>query len=45
MVLALEGDAYRDLGVFGAGDAAKSRVLDGFAAGVRSVFDAPGLDA
>ena len=44
-VLALEGDAYRALGVFGAGDAAESRVLDGFAADVRSVFDAPKPDA
>ena len=40
-VLALEGDAYRDIGVFGHGDTAESRVLDGFAADVRSVFDAP----
>ena len=44
-VLAHEGDAYRDLGVFGPGDAARSRVLDGFAADVRSVFDAPKPDA
>ena len=44
-VLAMEGDAYRNLGVFGAGDAARSRVLDGFAADVRSVFDAPKPDA
>ena len=43
-VLALAGDAYRDLGVFGAGDAAESRALDGFAADVRSVFDAPKPD-
>ena len=40
-VLAMEGDAYSDLGVFAAGDAAKSRVLEGFAADVSSVFDAP----
>ena len=40
-VLAMEGDAYRELGVFAAGDAAKSRVLEGFAADVSSVFDAP----
>ena len=44
-VLVLEGGAYRDLGVFGPGDAAESRVLDGFAADVRSVFDAPKPDA
>ena len=44
-VLALEGGAYRDLGVFGPGDTAESRVLDGFAADVRSVFDAPKPDA
>ena len=40
-VLAMEGDAYSDLGVLAAGDAAKSRVLEGFAADVSSVFDAP----
>ena len=40
-VLAMEGDAYRDLGVFAAGDAARSRVLEGFAADVSAVFDAP----
>ena len=44
-VLALDGDAYRDLGVFGAGDTAQSRVLGGFSADVRSVFDAPKPDA
>ena len=44
-VLALEGGAYRDLGVFGAGDTAESLVLDGFAADVRSVFDAQKPDA
>ena len=40
-VLAMEGDAYSGLGVFAAGDAAKSRVLEGFAADVSAVFDAP----
>lgn len=44
-MLALEGDAYRDLGVFDAADAAESRLLDRFSADVSSVFDAPRLDA
>lgn len=44
-MLVLEGGVDRDLGVFGAGDAARSRVLDGFAADVRAVFDAPKPDA
>ncbi len=40
-VLALEGDAYIEHGVYGAGDTAASRLLDGFAADVEAVFDAP----
>ena len=40
-VLALEGDAYVEHGVFAAGDSAGSRLLQGFAADVTAVFDAP----
>ena len=40
-VLALEGDAYVENGVYAAGDTASSRLLDGFAADVTAVFDAP----
>jgi hypothetical protein len=40
-VLALEGDAYVGHGVFAAGDSAASRLLEGFAADVTAVFDAP----
>ncbi len=40
-VLALEGDVYVEHGVFVAGDSAGSRLLEGFAADVTAVFDAP----
>ncbi len=40
-VLALEGDAYVELGAYAAGDTAPSRLLDGFAADVTAVFAAP----
>ena len=40
-VLALEGDAYVEHGVYARGHAAASRLLDGFAADVTAVFDAP----
>lgn len=40
-VLALEGDAYVEHGVFAAGDSAGSRLLQGFTADVTAVFDAP----
>ena len=40
-VLALEGGAYVEHGVFAAGDSAGSRLLQGFAADVTTVFDAP----
>ena len=40
-MLALESGAYVEHGVFAAGDAAPSRLLDGFAADVTAVFDAP----
>ena len=40
-VLALEGGAYVEVGVHGRGDDARSRTLDGFAAEVTAVFDAP----
>ena len=40
-VLALEGDAYVEHGVHAAGATAASRLLDGFAADVTAVFDAP----
>ena len=39
--LALEGDAYVEHGVYAPGDTAPSRLLDGFAADVTAVFDAP----
>ena len=40
-VLVLEGDAYVERGVYSRGHAAASRLLDGFAADVTAVFDAP----
>ena len=40
-MLALEGDAYAEHGVYAAGDTATSRLLDGFAVDVTAVFDAP----
>ena len=40
-VLTLEGDAYVEHGVFGRGDSATSPLLEGFAADVSAVFDAP----
>ena len=40
-VLALEGEAYVEHGVFGRGGAATSPLLEGFAADVSAVFDAP----
>ena len=40
-VLALEGGKYAEHGVFGRGDQATSPLLEGFAADVSSVFDAP----
>ena len=40
-VLALEGEAYVEHGVFGRGGAATSPQLEGFAVDVSAVFDAP----
>ena len=40
-VLALEGEGYVEHGVFGRGGSAASRLLEGFAADVSAVFDAP----
>ena len=40
-VLALDGEAYVEHGVFGRGAAATSPLLEGFAADVSAVFDAP----
>ena len=40
-VLALEGEAYAEHGVFGRGEAAASPLFEGFAADVSAVFDAP----
>jgi Uma2 family endonuclease len=40
IVLALEGDRYVEHGVFGAGDQATSRLLEGFQADVNAVFAA-----
>ena len=40
-VLALDGEAYVEHGVFGRGGAATSPLLEGFAADVSAVFDAP----
>ena len=40
-VLALEGEAYVEHGVFGRGEAATSLLFEGFAADVSAVFDAP----
>ena len=40
-VLVLRGDAYVEHGVFARGAAASSPLLDGFSAGVATVFDAP----
>lgn len=39
-VLALEGDAYAEHGVFGRGDRANSKLLDGFSVSVDELFDA-----
>ena len=44
-VLALRGDAYAEHGAWGRGDSAASRLLEGFAADVAAVFDAPQPDA
>ena len=44
-VLTLEAGAYVEHGVFGRGAVATSPLLDGFAAGVSAVFDAPKPDA
>ena len=44
-VLALQGDAYAEHGAWGRGDAAASRLLEGSAVDVASVFDAPQPDA
>ena len=40
-VLALQGEAYAEHGVHARGDAAASALLEGFAADVSAVFDAP----
>ena len=40
-VLTLEGEAYGEAGAYARGSRAKSRLLDGFAADVAAVFDAP----
>ena len=40
-VLALEGETYVERGVFGRGGTAVSTLLEGFAADVSAVFDAP----
>ena len=40
-VLALDGEGYVEHGAFARGDKAASRLLDGFAAEVAAVFDAP----
>ena len=40
-VLALEGGAYVEHGVHDRGQVASSRLLEGFAADVTAVFDAP----
>ena len=40
-VLVLEGDAYVEQGAYARGDMATSPLLDGFAADVAAVFDAP----
>ncbi len=40
-VLALEGDAYVEHGVYAHGGSATSRLLAGFAVDVAAVFDAP----
>ncbi len=44
-VLALEEDAYVEHGVYRRSDSAASRRLDGFAADVTQVLDAPKPDA
>ena len=40
-VLVLQGDAYVEHGMYSSGDSAASPLLDGFAAAVAAVFDAP----
>ena len=40
-VLTLDGDTYVEQGVYSAGESAASSLLDGFAADVTAVFDAP----
>ena len=40
-VLTLDGDTYVEHGVYSAGESAASSLLDGFAADVTAVFDAP----
>lgn len=42
-VLTLEGDDYREHGVYKEGEQAASRLLDGFAVPVKDVFDVPDL--
>ena len=44
-VLSLGADGYVEHGVFGRGDAATSALLEGFAADVGAVFDAPATGA
>ena len=44
-VLALQGEAYAEHGVHARGDAAASALLEGFAADVSAVFDAPSRGA
>lgn len=41
MVLALEGGRYVEHGVFARGEAARSRLLEGFAVDAAAAFDAP----
>ena len=44
-VLELDGDAYVEQGAYSAGQSARSSSLDGFAADVAAVFDAPSAGA